>query len=204
VAVAGVELGVVELGVVELGVVAVWVVALGVVAVCAAALAEVVLDVVVVAPTGVPVEVELVAVGLEVVADVLGLGAAAAAAASVTTEPFVVEADRKDVAFGVLISASARPTSIPPPTERNPTAVGGGITIPIRAASVSTRCSSASEVTVARSCWFCIESADPRWIARPMLAPNLRTSTCIATIPASITPSSGIHARPRTSRSSSA
>ena len=38
---------------------------------------------------------------------------------------------------------------------------------------------------------------------RPMLAPSFSTSTCIATIPASITPSSGIHARPRTIRSSS-
>ncbi len=36
-----------------------------------------------------------------------------------------------------------------------------------------------------------------------MLVPSFSTSTCIATIPASITPSSGIHARPRTMRSSS-
>jgi hypothetical protein len=36
-----------------------------------------------------------------------------------------------------------------------------------------------------------------------MLAPNFSTSTCIATIPASSTPSSGIQARPRTIRSSS-
>ena len=37
-----------------------------------------------------------------------------------------------------------------------------------------------------------------------MLAPSFRISTCAATIPASSTPSSGIHARPRTTRSSSA
>ena len=36
-----------------------------------------------------------------------------------------------------------------------------------------------------------------------MLAPSFSTSTCIATIPASITPSIGIHTRPRISRSSS-
>ncbi len=36
-----------------------------------------------------------------------------------------------------------------------------------------------------------------------MLAPSFSTSTCIATIPASISPSSGIHTRPRMMRSSS-
>ena len=37
-----------------------------------------------------------------------------------------------------------------------------------------------------------------------MLAPSFRISTCAATMPASSTPSSGIHARPRTTRSSHA
>src|SRR5947209_1531559 len=37
-----------------------------------------------------------------------------------------------------------------------------------------------------------------------MLAPSLSTSTCMATIPASIKPSSGIQTRPRTRRSSHA
>ena len=49
-----------------------------------------------------------------------------------------------------------------------------------------------------------LESVELRSSERPMLAPSFRTSTCIATIPASITPSSGIHTRPRISRSSSA
>jgi hypothetical protein len=39
-----------------------------------------------------------------------------------------------------------------------------------------------------------VSSAELRSIERPTLAPSFSTSTCIATMPASITPSTGIHA----------
>ena len=62
---------------------------------------------------------------------------------------------------------------------------------------VGERCNACPEQLVAAL------ERSPRSIARPMLAPSFSTSTCIATIPASITPSNGIHARPLTIRSSS-
>ncbi len=94
--------------------------------------------------------------------------------------------------------------AFPARTERKPTAAGAGITIPMPAAKRSIRWSSASVATFARSNSLRLWSALPFSIARPVLAPSLSISTCIATMPASITPRSGIQARPRTIRSSSA
>jgi hypothetical protein len=77
------------------------------------------------------------------------------------------------------------------------------MTMPMRDASRSIRWASDSEETLVRrsSLRVCSELASV--IERPMLALSFSTSTCIATMPASITPSTGIHALPRTRRSSS-
>ena len=87
--------------------------------------------------------------------------------------------------------------------DRNPTASGAGITIPMppRAARSAGRRRATRRSPAGARCGSGARSLCS--IERPMLAPSFSTSTCIATIPASITPSSGIQARPRTSRSSS-
>jgi hypothetical protein len=87
--------------------------------------------------------------------------------------------------------------------DRNVIAVGAGMTIPIRAARRSILWSSDSAATLAWSAWLRLVRAALRSIQRPMLAPSFSTSTWVATIPASSTPSTGIQARPLTRRSSS-
>jgi hypothetical protein len=109
----------------------------------------------------------------------------------------------KLVGLGAWMFATACWALAPERAERNPTPAGDGITIPRVAAIRSIRWSSANVATLARRSSLVLWSAVPRSIARPMLAPSFRTSTCMATIPASITPSTGIQARPRMSLSSS-
>jgi hypothetical protein len=78
------------------------------------------------------------------------------------------------------------------------------MTMPMREASRSIRWVSDSEETLVRSSSLRVCSELASAIDRPMLALSFRTSTCIAMMPASMTPRTGIHARPRTRRSSSA
>lgn len=97
--------------------------------------------------------------------------------------------------FAAALAAEAWPAS------RKRIDVGPGITIPRPDARRSIRCESESEEMLARNTSSRLWSALERSIHRPMLAFNLSSSTCMATIPASITPSSGIQLRPRTRRS---
>ena len=121
----------------------------------------------------------------------------------VWTDPFDVVSDRNEPASGWWMLRMTAPVSLPAPDERNPTPEGEGITMPAFAASRVIRWSSISEPTLARSASLRACSVELSWIERPMLAPSFSTSTCIATIPASIRPSMGIHTRPRMMRSSS-
>ena len=152
-------------------------------------------------------EVVVEEVGVEPIVEVdpvVPVGAlAAASVAEVTISPFAGVSDRNDEALGWWMFASARPALPSPFADRNPTACGGGITMPMDAASCSTRWSSPSVATLWRNAALLLERAELRSSERPMLAPSLSTSTCIATMPASITPSTGIHQRPRISLSSS-
>jgi hypothetical protein len=116
----------------------------------------------------------------------------------VATDPFAPPELRKVDELGSWMLATAFATPAP---ERNPAEPGVGMIIPIPAARRSIRPSSLSEATLARSCSLRVCSAEPLSIERPTLAPSFSTSTCMVTIPASISPSTGIHARPRTSRS---
>jgi hypothetical protein len=154
-----------------------------------------------------PVGVVVVEVGVEPIVDVepvvLDAAFAAASVAEVTISPLVGVRDRNDEALGWWMFASARPALPSALADRKPTACGGGITMPIVPASCSIRWSSPSVATLWRKPAFSLERTELRSSERPMLAPSFRTSTCIATIPASITPSTGIHQRPRISRSSS-
>jgi hypothetical protein len=151
-------------------------------------------------------DVATVLVGVEVL-DVLELGAAATMAplaldmmSVVATDPFLPAELRKVEELGAWMLAMAFERLAP---DRNPADPGAGMIIPIPAARRSIRPSSLREATLARSCSLRVCSADPFSIARPTVAPSFSTSTCMATIPASISPSTGIHARPRTSRSMS-
>ncbi len=116
----------------------------------------------------------------------------------VATEPFFAVELRNVEALGARMLAIALETPAP---ERKPADPGVGMIIPMPAASRSIRPSSLSEATLALSCSLRVCRAELLAIERPTLAPNFSTSTCMATIPASISPSTGIHARPRTSRS---
>src|SRR5437588_3506250 len=107
------------------------------------------------------------------------------------------------VGSGAWMFESAREMAPLSSARRNDTAVGAGITIPVPAASRSIRWSSASEATLACRASFLVCSVEARCIHLPTLVPSFSTSTCIVTMPASITPRTGIHARPRTRRSSS-
>ena len=131
----------------------------------------------------------------------VGIALAAARLAGVTTKPLLELELRNALAVGWWMLAMAAPTLAPWLALRKPTDAGGAITMPIPAATRSIRWSSASDATLVCSCSLRSASSELRCTARPMLAPSLSTSTCIATIPASITPSARIHARPRTSRS---
>ena len=111
---------------------------------------------------------------------------------------------RKVAASGVLMLATACPMPPVGCAERKPTAAGAGMIMPMPAAIRSIRWSSASVATEARSCWFWLCSAVLRSIERPIEAFSLSIETCIATIPVSSTPSTGIQARPRTRRSMTA
>jgi hypothetical protein len=128
---------------------------------------------------------------------------AAANVSAVTISPLLGVSDRNEDALGAWMFASAFPAFASECAARKLTACGGAITIPIEAANCSIRWSSPSVATLERRAALRPDSAVFCSSARPMLAPSLRTSTCIATIPASITPSTGIHQRPRTRRSSS-
>jgi hypothetical protein len=172
-------------------------------AVGAAATADVVGSDVDAATVGVVVD----EVGVEPIVEVESVEPAAAlvaaSVAEVTISPFVGVSERNDEALGWWMLASARPALPLAFADRKPTACGGGITMPIVPASCSIRWSSPSVATLCRNAAFSLERTELRSSERPMLAPSFRTSTCIATIPASITPSTGIHQRPRISRSSS-
>jgi hypothetical protein len=128
---------------------------------------------------------------------------AAASVLAVTISPLLGVSDSKEDALGWWMFASARPALPSALAPRNPTACAGGITMPIDAASCSIRWSSPSVATLWRKAALRLERTELRSSERPMLAPSLSTSTCIATIPTSITPSTGIHHRPRIRRSSS-
>jgi hypothetical protein len=134
---------------------------------------------------------------------VLDAALAAASVAEVTISPLVGVSERNEDALGSWMFASALRASPFGCAARKPTACAGGITMPIDAASCSIRWSSPSVATLWRNEALRLESTELRSSERPMLAPSFSTSTCIATIPASITPSTGIHQRPRISRSSS-
>jgi hypothetical protein len=75
------------------------------------------------------------------------------------------------------------------------------MTMPIEEAIRSIRDTEPSEATSARSSPFLVCSVVPCSMARPMLAFSRRIDTCRATMPTRRPPSTGIHARPRTSRS---
>jgi hypothetical protein len=108
------------------------------------------------------------------------------------TEPLCDVAVRKPVTEGAEIDPTARLVLLA--ALRKPTAVGGGMIMPIWAAIDSMRWSSPSVATLARSCWFSVDRVDACWTERPIPAPSLSTSTCMKTIPASITPRTGIQA----------
>jgi hypothetical protein len=122
----------------------------------------------------------------------------------VATAPLEEIKARNPEAFGAWMLAIARWALAPELTDRNPTPSGAGMTIPFAAARRSILWSSAREATLVLSSSLRLCSAVPRSIERPMPAPSFSTSTCIATIPASIKPRTAIQARPRTTRSSSA
>jgi hypothetical protein len=128
---------------------------------------------------------------------------AAANVSAVTISPLLGVRERNEEALGAWRFASAFPAFASECAARKLTACGGAITMPIEAANCSIRWSSPSVATLERRAALRPDSVVFCSRARPMLAPSLRTSTCIATIPASITPSTGIHQRPRTRRSSS-
>jgi hypothetical protein len=147
-----------------------------------------------------------VAVGVEVIVEaepVVSLDAFAwARVVAVTISPLPGLSAKNDDELGSWMLAAARAALASARPVRNPTACGGGITMPIDPASCSTRWSSPSVATLSRSAPLRLESTELRSRERPMLAPSFSTSTCIATMPASMTPSNGIQARPRTMRSS--
>jgi len=76
------------------------------------------------------------------------------------------------------------------------------MTIPSRAADASTRAPDASSEIDARSVAFWRSSVSALVTARLMPALSLSSETCMKTTPMSATATSAIHARPRTSRSS--
>jgi hypothetical protein len=105
-------------------------------------------------------------------------------------------------ASGAWIDLAARAALARP--VRKSTDVGPGMTMPMREASRSIRWESDSDETLVRSSSLRVCSELASAIDRPMLELSFSTSTCIATMPASITPSTAIQVRPRTRRSSSA
>jgi hypothetical protein len=104
-------------------------------------------------------------------------------------------------ALGAVMPASARERIPPPRGERKLSWVGVAMTMPMLPATRSMRDTALSEATCARSCPFAVCRVVACSIARPMLELSRSRDTCMATIPTSRTPSTGIHARPRTSRS---
>jgi hypothetical protein len=83
-----------------------------------------------------------------VVPDAADAALAAASVAEVTISPFAGVSERNDEALGAWMFASARPGLPWPFDDRNPTACGGGITMPIVPASCSMRWSSPSVATL--------------------------------------------------------